>query len=127
MSNFTQILAISALTLWGAFFAVYFSTKTNEVGDQIFTGFIRDHPIPPTERWLTLYTRWVSYVMAGVATLTFLAFAQLMIADHVGHADSKLLAYFAAFLFTMGDVIWVALGGAQFVSYRSVIRQAEAD
>ena len=126
MSNFTQILAISALTLSGAFFGVYFSTRANEVGDQIITGFIRDHPVPVTERWLTLYARWVSYVVGGVATLLLLAFAELMIADHVGHADTQLLAYLAAFLLVVGAVNWLIQGIVQFISYRSLLREAEA-
>ncbi len=127
MSNFTQILAISGLGLSGAFFIFYFSRMTNELADQIVTGFIRDHPITATHRWLMLYTRWVSYVIGGVTPVLFLAFGELVIADHVGHVDSKLLAYLLAFLLSMGAVIWLVQGTVQFISYRSVLRQAEAD
>jgi hypothetical protein len=71
-----------------------------------------------------LYARWVSYVIAGVATLLYLAFAELMIADHVGHADSKLLAYLAAFLLSLGAFVWLTLGLVRFIGYRRVLRQA---
>ena len=33
-----------------------------------------------------------------------------MIADHVGHADSKLLAYLFAFFLSLGAVIWLIHG-----------------
>jgi hypothetical protein len=127
MSDLTGLLAISVLGMAGAFFIFYFSTKTNELADQIITGFIRDHPIPATQRWLMLYSRWVSYVIGGVTPVLFIAFAELVITDHVDHADSKRLAYLAAFLLFMGAVIWMTLGIVQFISYRSLLRQAEAD
>jgi hypothetical protein len=127
MSNFTQILAISAFAWPTAFFVFYFSTKTNELANQIVTGFIGDHPIPIAQRWLMLYSNWTSYVIAGLSALFFVALAAVFIADHVGHADSKLLAYVFAFFVSAGAVIWVAQGTVLFISYRSVLRRAEAD
>lgn len=127
MSDLTGLLAISALALSGACFIFYFSRVTNELADQIVTGFIRDHPIPTTQRWLMLYSRWVSHVIGGATPMLFFAFAGLVIADHLGHADSRRLAYLAAFLLSMGAVISLTLGLVQFISYRSLLRQAEAD
>ncbi len=127
MSDFTQIVAISALGLSGAFFIFYFSKLTNEVANQIVTGFIDDHHIPPTQRWLMLYTNWVSCVIGGVTTVLFLAFAELAIADHVGHADSKLLACLLAFLLSIASCTWLIVGSVHFMSYRLLLRQAEAD
>ena len=127
MSNFTQILAISALGLSGAFWVIYLSRVINALGDQIITGFIRDHPIPIAQRWLMLYSNWVSYVTGGIGATLFLALAALLIAGHVGHADSKLLAYLLAFLLSVAAVIWLIHGVVLFISYRSLLRQAEAD
>ena len=127
MSDLTGLLAISALGLSGAFFLFYFSRVTNELADQIITGFIRDHPIPATQRSLMLHSRWVSHVTGGVGATLFVAFAELLIADHVDHAESKLLAYLAAFLLSIGAAIWLVQGIVHFISYRSLLRQAEAD
>lgn len=127
MSDLSGLLAITALGLSGGFFIFYFSKMTNELADQIVTGFIGDHPIPPTQRWLKFYSSWVSFVTGGVVVVFSVAFAVLIIADHVGHADSKLLAYLFAFLLSIGAVMWLVHGTVQFISYRSLLRQAEAD
>jgi peptidoglycan/LPS O-acetylase OafA/YrhL len=127
MSDLTALLAIAALGLSGAFFSFYFSRMTNELADQIVTGFIGDHRIPPTQRSLMLYSKWVSYVTGGVSAVFFVGFAALLIADHLDHADSKLLAYLTAFLLSVGAVIWLVQGTVHFISYRTLLRQAEAD
>ena len=127
MSNFTQILAISALGLSACFFGVYYTRVASAWGDQIITGFIRDHPIPIAQRWLLLYCHWTSLATAGTAAILGLAIAELVIAGHVGHADSKLLAYLFAFGLSTGAFIWLAQGIILFLSYRSLLRQAEAD
>jgi hypothetical protein len=126
MSDLTGLIAISALGVASTFLIFYLARMTNELADQIVTGFIRDHPIPTTQRWLMLYTRWVSYVMGAVGAPLFLALAAVFIADHVGHADTRLLAYLAAFLLVIGGGNWLIQGSVQFFSYRSILRQAEA-
>ena len=127
MSDLSGLLAITALGLSGGFFVFYFSRMTNELADQIVTGFIGDHPIPAKQRWIMLYSRWVSYVTGGVVVVSSVALALLIIADHVVHADSKLLAYLFAFFLSIGAVMWLVQGTVQFISYRSLLRQAEAD
>ena len=95
--------------------------------DQIITGFIRDHPIPIAQRWVLLYSHWTSLVTSGTAVILGLAIVELVIAGHVGHADSKLVAYLFAFGLSTAGFIWLAQGTILFLSYRSLLRQAEAD
>jgi hypothetical protein len=127
MSNFTQIVAISALGLSACFFVVYYTGVANAWGDQIITGFIRDHPIPIAQRWLRLYSNWTSLVTGGTAATLGVAIAEIVIAGHVGHADSKLVAYLFAFGLSIAAVMWLVQGPVLFLSYRSLLRQAEAD
>jgi len=127
MSNFTQILAISALGLSAGFFMVHYTRVACLWRDQIITGFIGDHPIPIAQRWLMLYSNWTSIVTGGTGMSFGIAIAELAIAGHVGHADSKLLAYVFAFGLSTGAFIWLVQGPVLFLSYRSLLRQAEAD
>ena len=69
----------------------------------------------------------MSYVTAAVAVSVFLALAAVSIANHVGSADVKLLGYFIAFLAAMDAFVWLIQGSVMFFSYRSLLRQAEAD
>ena len=127
MSDLTGLIAISALGVASTFLIFYLARMTNELADQIVTGFIRDHPIPVTQRWLMLYSRWVGYVMVAVGVPLFLALAAATMADHVGDADSRLLAYLAAFLLVIAGINWLIQGIVQFISYRSLLRKTEAD
>ena len=127
MSDLTGLAAISALGLAGVFVFMVITKMTNDLGDQIVTGFIRDHPISIELRWLMLYSRWIAYAMTAVALPFFLALGAAMMADHVGHADSKLLAYLAAFCLSIASCTWLILGSVHFMSYRRLLRQAEAD
>jgi len=125
MSDSTALIVISFLGVTSTFCIYYFSTIINHTGDQIATGFIGAHPIPPRQRWLMLYSRWVSYLLGGVTVPLFLAIATAVIASHVGDANVKLLAYLLAFFFVVSSVMWVTQGGVQFLGYRSVLREAE--
>ena len=125
MSDSTGLIVISFLGVTSTFCIYYFSTIINATGDQIAIGFIRDHPIPARQRWLMLYSRWVSYLLGAVTVPLFLAIAAVLIANHVGDANVKLLGYLLAFFFVVASVMWLAQGGVQFLGYRSVLREAE--
>jgi hypothetical protein len=127
MSDSMGLIAISALGVASTFLVFYLTRMINDLADQIVTGFIRDHPIPATQRWLMLYSRWVSYVLGAVGIPLFLAIAAVLIANHVGDEDVRLLGYLAAFLLVIASSNWLIQGSVQFFSYRSLLRQAEAD
>ena len=75
MLELSGLIAISALGVTSTFLILHVTRMINDLGDQIVTGFIRDHPIPVTQRWLMLYSRWVGYVMVAVGVPLFLALA----------------------------------------------------
>jgi len=127
MSDFHSLIAISFLGVPGGFLIFYVSGIINDLGDQIVTGFIGDHPIPAKQRRRMLYSTWVSYFGAVVGAALFLALAEAVIANHVGHPEIRMLAYLAVFLFVISSVNWVIQGTVHFLSYRSLLRQAEAD
>jgi hypothetical protein len=126
MSDLTGLAAISTLFLTSAFVFMIITRMTNDLGDQIVTGLIRDHPISIEQRWLMLYSRWIAYAMTAVGVPLFLALAAAMMANHAGGADSRLLGRLAAFLLTTAGSTWLILGSVHFISYRSLLRQADA-
>ncbi len=125
MSDSTGLIVIVAICVTGTLLIFYLTRMINELADQIITGFIGDHPIPATQRLLMLYSRWVSYVLGAVAVPLFLAIVALVIVDHVVDADVKLLGYLAAYLEVLAAINWLLQGGVHFLSYRSLLRQAE--
>ena len=109
-------------------FCIYYASKTiNTLGQQIVIGFIGDHAVPLRQRWLMLYSQWVSYVVGVVAGFGFLALVFAEIGNNVADPSVRLLAYFAAFLEATISAMWFLQGPLLFVSYRSLLRQAEAD
>jgi len=127
MSDSTGLIVISALGVTTTFLVFYITRMINDLADQIVTGFIRDHPIPAKQRWLMLYSRWLSYVMGAVGVPLFVAIAAVLVANHVGDEDVRLLGYLAAFLLVIASSNWLIQGSVQFFSYRSLLREAEAD
>ena len=127
MTEFTQIGAFAALICTYIAIMMYTTKLTNDLGDQIVTGFIRDRPISIEQRWLMLYGRWLFYVMTAVAFPLFLAFAVAIMADHTGSADSRLVGRLVVFGCVMGAATWVVGGFVHLTNYRRVLRQAEAD
>ena len=125
MSDSTGLIVIPFLGLMSAFCIFYLSTIVNAAGDQVATGFVGDHRIPTRQRWLMLYSRWVSYLLGAVTVPLFLAIAAVVIASHVGDANVKLLAYLLAFFMVVSSLLWLAQGGVQFLAYRTVLREDE--
>jgi len=126
MSDSTGLIAITALAVASTFAVFYLTRMINDLGDQIVTGFAGDHPIPATQRWLMLYSRWVSYVLGAVAIPLFLAIAAVLMANLVGNADIRTLGYLCAFIEIIAAANWLIQGVVQFLSYQSLLRQAEA-
>jgi hypothetical protein len=127
MTEFTQIGAFAALLCTYIAIIMYTTKLTNDLGDQIVTGFIRDRPISIEQRWLMLYGRWGFYVMTAATFPLFLALIAATMADHTGSADSRLVGHFVVFAFVIGAATWVVGGFVHLTSYRRVLRQAEAD
>ena len=127
MSDSTALIVILTLTHVSLFCIYYVSKTINTLGQQIVIGFIGDHAVPLGQRWLMLYAQWVSYVVGVVAGFGFLALVFAVMGNHVADPSVRLLAYFAAFLEATISAMWFLQGPLLFVSYRSLLRQAEAD
>ena len=127
MTEFTQIGAFAALLCTYIAIIMYTTKLTNDLGDQIMTGFIRGRPISIEHRRLLLYGRWWAYVMTAATFPIFLALIAATMADHTGSADSRLVGHFVVFAFVIGAATWVVGGFVHLTSYRRVLRQAEQD
>jgi hypothetical protein len=126
MSDFVRLMAISFFGAIGFFGIYYFSKHTNDVGNQILTGFIGDHPIPIKQRWLMLYNRFVSSTLGVASWGLFLVFATALMANHVDDERTKLYVYFMTFLAAVSSLKWFLQGTLQYLNYRSLLREAEA-
>jgi hypothetical protein len=105
---------------------LYYTAKTaNDLGIQIATGVIGGNPISTKQRWLMLYSMWMSYEIGGVSMGIFLAIAQALIARNVDDENVKLLAYLAAMIAAVASIMWLLQDALMLLHYRSVLRQAE--
>ena len=127
MSDSTALIVILAVVHASLFCGFYASRTINTLGQQIVIGFVGDHAVPLRQRWLMLYNQWVSYVVGLVAGFGFLALVLAVMGTHVADPTVRLLAYFAAFFEATISAMWFLQGPLLFVSYRSLLRQAEAD
>lgn len=127
MSDFIQLAVVSFFGAVGSLGSWYIAPITNNMGDAVLTGFIGDNPIATTDRWLIFYNRYVPTVAASAVWFLFLAFAVVLMGNHVESADTKLLAYLLAFMAASGSLMWLAIGVTMVLRCRSVLLQAEAN
>jgi hypothetical protein len=127
MSDFTELAVISFLGLGAVLVLWCIARITNEMGNPVLTGFMGDHPIATIDRWLMLYYRFLVSAFGVVSFGAFVGLAMMMMGDHAGDKDTKLLAYVFAFLSGFVCISWSVHGVSMVVRCRSVLRQAEAD
>jgi hypothetical protein len=100
--------------------------KMNDEGVIVYTGVVQGMPIPTKERWLRLYQAWTMYALAITTSAAAVGFAIFHIAQHAADADAKSVAYLYAFILFVGSFGNLVTGISAFLSYASVVRQAEA-
>jgi hypothetical protein len=127
MTDSTGVIVISFLAAAGIICFFYLTKMANDLAAQIMTGMIDGHPISTDYRWLLLYQTWASYAVCLIGWGIFLAAAEMQVAALVSNESIKLLGHLAAAFAALGALNWLVNGAAAFVSYRSVLRQAEAD
>jgi hypothetical protein len=127
MSDFTGLAVISFLFVMGLFCFFYVTRLANDLAAQIVTGVADGNPIPIRQRWLLLYQAWLPHAAGAAGSAIILAAAQVELAEHVGDAEVKRIAYMAAFVGAIGALAWAVNGVSMFLYYRSVLRAAHPD
>lgn len=127
MSDSTGLIVISFLGALGFYMNYYAAKLTNDLGAQICTGLINGAPVPITQRWLMLYNQYTPYAVGGFTLTVWFGVAQLLLASYVSDENVKALGYLAAIMVFVGSLMWLAHTSVTFFSYRSLLRQAEAD
>jgi len=127
MSDSTAIALIIASFFPGGFLVFWMSKLANDVGAEIVAGVIRGNPMPTKQRWLVFYQTWLGYVSGTVGACVLAAAVNVQIAAHVTDTGVETVAYLAAFFFALIAFSWLLSGVSEFIYYRSVLRQAEAD
>jgi hypothetical protein len=127
MSDSTGLIVISFLGALGFYMNYYAARMTNDLGAQICTGLVDGAPVPMAQRWLMLYNQYTPYAVGGFTLTIWFGLAQLLLASYVSDEKVKALGYLAAFMVFVGSLMWLAHTSVTFLSYRSLLRQAEAD
>ena len=128
MSEFTRLMAISFFGMIGFITLYYLSKFTNDVGDQILTGFIGEHLITNKDRWALLYNRYLTSALGTAVFGYFVAMGAALMANHASDDGTKLFARLLAFYGAMICFKWLVQGFTQFLHFRRQLRpQAEAD
>ena len=127
MSEFTRLTAVAFFGAIG-FVSIYYLAKiTNEICDQVLSGFVGDHSIAIKDRWLILYNRLVPAVFGVVCLAAFLGFASWSMGSLADDPKTKLLAYFGAFLSAVAGVTWLGNAVSMVLTCRARLRQTEAN
>jgi hypothetical protein len=127
MSNTAALALVVASFFPGAFLVFYMSKMANDVGNELVAGVIRGNPMPIKHRWLVLYQTWLGYVSGTVGACVLAAAVNVQIAIQATDRGVETVAYLAAFFGGLASLSWLLASVTEFLCYRSVLRQAEAD
>jgi len=127
MSNSTAIALIIASGFSGLFCVQYISKMANDLASEIVTGVTQGNSVPIKWRWLMLNQFWVPYAITAVGCAVGIAAVNMKIAEYAADAGVKPLAYLVAFFGVVYASGWLLTGASEYVYFRSVLRQAEAD
>jgi hypothetical protein len=127
MSVSTGIALIIGDILVICFLYFYLSVHANKYGNQILTGVVEGIPVSTDYRWIILYWHWFGFAFGAVSCAFLGVIVNLTIARHAPHQDVETVAYAVAFLSGMACIGWLSSIFVEFVHYRSVIKQGEAD
>jgi hypothetical protein len=127
MSNTAALALVVASFFPGAFLVFYMSKMANDVGNELVAGVIRGNPMPIKHRWLVLYQTWLGYVSGTVGACVLAAAVNVQIAAHVVETGVETVAYLAAFFFALIAISWLLSGVSEYLYYRSVLSEAEAE
>ena len=127
MSNSAALALIAASTFIGTFVYFYTTKLANDTADEIVMGVIRGVPISKRHRSTLLYQNWFGYLTGAVVCGIFSGILNVRIAAIVSDENVKSVAYVAAVIGFGAAAFWVASAVSDFLYYRSVLSQAEAD
>jgi hypothetical protein len=127
MSDSVAFALIIANFLVGFVCFLWASKLAGDISGQVETGVIHGAPFSTKGRWVMLYSYWVGYGLAAIAAGLLTALVSVGIAAHTTDEHVRTISYVNAVVGTVGAFGWIGNAIPQFIHYRSVIRQAEAD
>lgn len=119
-------LTIATLFAGGASFG-YLSRLAETSATELVSGASKGAALPLKYRWTLLHQYWLNYGLTATFVALFGAAALLVIREHTPDPKVQLLALFGAFLGGVASFAWAIDGIAEYVYYRSVLRQAAKD
>jgi len=110
------------------FFVFYnLSADQDDKANTVATGVVGGVPLRTEYRWVVLHSHWVPRVLGCMICGLFATLLNLTIADYATDAGIKTVAHLAAFITGGGGVGVGLLAIPEYLHYRSILRQAEAD
>ena len=127
MSDSVAFALIIANFFVGFFCFLWASKLAGDIAAEVETGVRDGVPFSVKGRWVVLYSSWVGYVLAAIAAGLLGALVSIGIATHTTDEQVKAISYVNAVVGAVAAFGWMGNGIAEFMHYRSVLRQAEAD
>jgi hypothetical protein len=127
MSDSTAFALIIANFLASFLCFLWASKLAGDTAGVVETGVLHGIPLSAKGRWVLLYSSWVGYVLIAICAALLAALVSVGIAAHTADKYVRVASYVHAVIATVGAFAWMADGVSEFIHYRSVVRQAEAD
>ena len=127
MSSVAAAGMIVALAIANLSFYFFLDKWIQDRVAAILTGVLQGASISTKDRWMLLWTSWISGIAAGIGFCLFNVVWFVVIGRQIDVEEVRLLAYSFSFFSVIGAAGWVFQGAFWYPRLASVLRQAEAD
>ena len=124
MSTGVSLALTIATLLAGVAVFGFFSRLAETSATELVSGASKGTALPLKYRWTLLHQYWLNYALTAMFVSVFGALALLAIREHTPAPNVQLLALFGAFLGGVASFAWAIDGIAEYIYYRSVLREA---
>jgi hypothetical protein len=127
MSSFALIAIMMAVSLVQRFLYVAEERSIEDRRDAILSGVIEGQPACKQDRWLSVYTGWLSAIAGAVGGQIVCSLGWLILGQSVAQPEARLFAYIVVFFTWVGVVAWLSQGVMWYARFRSVLRDVQTD
>lgn len=110
-----------------SFLYQYVITMLNRTAEQIETGVVRSGSVSIKFRRIMLESTWTAYATGATAVAAFGAIFNVKVAGCTSEGSIQTVAYIAAWICGVAAVGTLASNIPEFIHYRSVLRESDAD
>ena len=127
MSTFALIAIMMAVGLVQRFVYIFDERAIESRRDAILGGVIEGRPVSNEDRWLSVYTSWLSALAGAIGMQLALSLGWLIVAQSVVQREAKLFAYISVFFTWVGVLSLLLQGVHWYLRFRSVLRDVQTE